>query len=100
MILIDKDGKSIVNTDQITTIYTGADGCSIKADFINGKSCQIGRYNCEREAREVIKLLSVNMSREAACKMPDDEFVRARIKQDEPNYHNVAGKKTKGHGGS
>ena len=33
------------NTEKVTILYSGADGCVIKADFEHDKGCQIGRYN-------------------------------------------------------
>lgn len=100
MFLVGKDNKSIINTDRITSMYIGADGCTVKVDFENGKGCQVGRYNSEREAQAAIEIVSGNVGRLAVCGMPDDDAVSARISQKNQKQHHATGKKTKGHGGS
>lgn len=100
MYIISKDRGSIINLAQSTSIYVGADGCSIKADFGNGKGCQIGRYNSVEEARSAIEIMSGSIGKTEVLYMPNDEAVRARLSIAEKKQHHIAGKKTKGHGGS
>lgn len=99
MIVISKDGKSIINTAHIVVIYIGADGFTIKADYANGKGCQIGRYRTQEATETAMNYLADNIRYEV-CQMPSDEYVSAMIARNEHEQHHVKGKKTKGHGGS
>lgn len=100
MFLVSKDKNSIVNMSQITVIYLGADNCTIKADYQNGKGCQLGRYNSEKEAKTAIDIVADSMVKTEVCFMPQDSEVGAKINIVEPKPHHISGKKTKGHGGS
>lgn len=100
MYIISKDKKSIINTDQITSMYVGADSCTIKADFGNGKGCQIGRYNSEKECQIAIEIIAGNFGRSDVCFMPENSAVNAKLNLEEQKQHHISGKKTKGHGGS
>lgn len=100
MYLVNKDRNSIVNMSQITVLYLGADNCTIKADYQNGKGCQLGRYNSEAAARAAIDIIATNMGKVEVCFMPEDCDVNARINIDGQRQHHISGKKTKGHGGS
>lgn len=42
MFLVSKDKNSIVNMLQMKVVYLGSDNCTIKADYQNGKGCQLG----------------------------------------------------------
>ena len=100
MYIVSKDKKSIINTEQITSIYVGADGCTIKADFGNGKGCQIGRYNYEKECQIAIEIIAGNFGRSDVCFMPENSAINAKLNLAEQKQHHISGKKTKGHGGS
>lgn len=100
MYIVSKDKKSIINTEQATSMYVGADGCTIKADFGNGKGCQIGRYNSEKECQIVIGIIAENFGKADACFMPENSTVTAKLNFEEQKQHHINGKKTKGHGGS
>lgn len=101
MFLVSKDKKAIINMQQVSCIYIGADACTIKADFENGRGCQIGRYASEKEALIAMEIITETMRRGEICAAPDDEAVRGRIRSSpESPWHHATGKKTKGHGGS
>lgn len=100
MFIVSKDKKSIVNTELITSIYVGADGCTIKADFGNGKGCQIARYNSEKASQTAIEIISNNFGKAEICFMPEESAVNAKLNLTEQKNHHITGKKTKGHGGS
>lgn len=101
MFIVAKDRKSIVNTNHITSIYMGADGCTIKADFENGKGCQIARYDAEKLSKIAMDIIANNIDRNSTlCYMPDDKSIKAKINLEEQKYHHITGKKTKGRGGS
>ena len=59
MFIVAKDGKSIINTSHITGIYIGADGCTLKADFENGKGCQIARYDVDRFSKIALNFIGI-----------------------------------------
>lgn len=100
MYIVSKDKNCIINTELITSIYIGADGCTIKADFGNGKGCQIGRYFSEKESQIAIETVASSMGKNEVCFMPEDNAVKAKINLGEQKQHHISGKKTKGHGGS
>lgn len=100
MFIVNKDRSAIINTEQITTIYVGADNCTIKADYRNGNGCQLGRYNSETAARIAIGMVADIIGKAEVCFIPDDNSVNAKINLGEQKQHHISGKKTKGHGGS
>lgn len=100
MYIVSKDKKAIINLEQISTMYIGSDGCSIKADYISGNGCQLGRYNSDREAKKAMELVANIIGKSEVYFMPDNDTVREKINSEEQKYHHIAGKKTKGHGGS
>lgn len=100
MYIVSRDKRSIINTEQITSMYVGADGCTIKADFENGKGCQIGRYNSDRECQTVIEIIAGNFGKADVFFMPEDSAVNARLNTGGEKPRHISGKKTKGHGGS
>ncbi len=101
MFIVTKDGKSIINARYVTSIYMGVDKCCIKADFENGKGCQIARYDTDKYSEIAMNVIADSIRRdETICYMPDDKGVKARLNIEEQKYHHLTGKKTKGRGGS
>lgn len=100
MFLVSKDKNSIVNMSQITVVYLGADNCTIKADYQNGKGCQLGRYDSEKEAKTAMEIVANSIGKTEVCFMPVDDTVNAKMNLEEQKCHHITGKKTKGHGGS
>ena len=100
MYIVSKDKNSIVNMSQITVVYLGADNCTIKADYQNGKGCQLGRYNSEAAAKMAMEIVANNMGKMEVCFMPEDSAINAKLNLGEQKQHHISGKKTKGHGGS
>lgn len=100
MYIVSKDKKSIINTEQVTSMYVGADGCTIKVDFGNGKGCQIGRYNSEKECQIAIEIIAGNFGKADVCFMPESNAINAKLNLTEQKQRHISGKKTKGHGGS
>lgn len=99
MFIVSKDKKSIINLEQVTAMYIGSDGCSIKCDYKNN-GCQLGRYNSDKEAKKAIEIISESIGKVDVCVMPDDSAIKAKMNLEEQKYHHITGKKTKGHGGS
>lgn len=101
MLVVSKDFRIVINMENITDIYIGADDVSIKADFSNGKGCQISRYPSKEMALEAMRLLtkSADIGKSIFC-MPQDKEVEAIIQRDSVQTHHISGKKVKGHGGS
>lgn len=100
MYIVSTDKKAVINFEQTTSVYVGADGCTIKADFGNGKGCQFGRYSSERGAQVALEMIASSVGKCEVCFAPDDDTVRARINLEEQRQHPIDGKKRKGHGGS
>lgn len=100
MIIVSKDRESIINMEQVTSIHIGADGCTLKVDFVNGKGCQIGRYGSEKECQVVIAAIAKNIEKAGSSFMPDDDEVRVGMGLEKQKHRHATGKKPKGHGGS
>lgn len=101
MYVINKSKTQIVNLEQITAVYIGADECSIKADFSTGKGCQIAKYDSQAAAVVALEMLGKAIGKTEAFFFPDDAYIRGRVQErKEQEQHHVTGKKTKGHGGS
>lgn len=100
MYIISKDGNSIVNMDHVTSIYIGADGCTVKADFANGKGCQLGRYNSAQECQIAVEMVAENLEKMKNSCLPSDSVVSAKLRLVRQEQHHISGKKTKSHGGS
>lgn len=101
MFIVTKDGKAIINTRHVTSIYLGVDKCCIKADFENGKGCQIARYDADKHSEIAMSIIVDSIRRgDAMCCMPDDKSIKAKLNLEEQKYHHLTGKKTKRRGGS
>lgn len=77
MFIVSKDGKLIINLDQVTAMYIGSDGCSIKCDYKNN-GCQLGRYNSVQEAKKAIEIIAESIGKVDVCRMPNDNAVKAK----------------------
>ena len=99
MYLISKDGKSVVNMNHVTVIYTTSN-CTLNADTISGKGSGLGNYGTTEDVRMAIRMVSEKIGKSEVARMPSDDEVRARKRLEEERHHNKAGRKTKGHGGS
>lgn len=99
MIIVSKDRDSIVNMEQVTNLFAGNDGYTVKAAFANGSGCQLGRYTSP-VASKVIEMIVLAVGRGEVYFLPSDEDVSARMNEERARYHHIDGKKTKGHGGS
>ncbi len=100
MYIVNKDRTQIINMEHVTAIYIGADGCSAKADLINGKGCQIIRYNSHEEVVMALEMLGTSIGKTEVFFFPEDNKVQEKLRLEEQKYHHITGKKTKGHGGS
>ena len=96
---MSKDRDSIINMDQVTCLFAGSDGYTVRATYGNGNGCQMGRYNSP-VAAEVIKMIGLAIGKTDVYFMPDDDDVKIRIAENDARWHHATGKKTKGHGGS
>jgi len=101
MFIVAKDKKSIINMEQTTSIYIGSDGCTIKADFKNGKGCQIARYDTETHSKIALEMIadSINKTKEIVT-MPEEQTICAKINLKKEKSQHINGKKQKGYGGS
>ena len=101
MYIVNKTKTQIVNLEQVTAVYIGADECSIKVDFSTGKGCQIAKYDSTMAAVTALEMLGKAIGKAEAFFFPSDEYIRGKIQENsEQKQHHIAGKKTKGHGGS
>lgn len=99
MYIISKGNTQLINLAHVTAMYIGADECSIKVDFSTGKGCQVARYNSKAEVKAAMEMLSKAIGHTEIFCFPNSEELRAKVITNERPHH-IAGKKTKGHGGS
>lgn len=100
MYIINKSKTQILNLEQITVIYIGADDVSIKANFATGSGCQIEKYDSLTEAAMALEMLGKAIGRNEVFFFPDSKALKAKIQEGKQVTHHITGKKTKGHGGS
>ena len=100
MYIISKDGNSIVNMDHVTSIYIGADSCTVKADFANGKGYQLGRYDSMQECLIAVEIVAEKLEKMKNSCLPSNSVVSAKLRLAEQKQYHISGKKTKSHGGS
>lgn len=100
MYIVNKSKTQLLNLEQVTALYIGADDVSIKADFATGNGCQVARYNSRAEATVAIEMLGRAIGRSEVFFFPDSKEIQAKIQDGKQKAHHISGKKTKGHGGS
>lgn len=101
-IIMNQKEDELYILENITSLYIGSDGCTIKAAAGNTRGGVIGRYDSHEEAKTAFGMLCEKIEKGlAVVKPPGTEEARERIKAQPKIIHrNIAGKKTKGHGGS
>lgn len=100
MYIINKSKTQFLNLEQVSILYIGTDNVSIKADFANGKGCQVARYDSHSEALTALEMLGKAAERNKVFFFPDDKEIKAKMIVEKQKVHHITGKKTKGHGGS
>lgn len=103
MIIICRN-KNIVNLAQVSNIFKGNDGLSIKVNFVNGQGTQLEKYNSVDEADVALEMLGNAIGKNEKFLMPNEEQIQAFIiskRSAGKEYHNQhKGVKKKRHGGS
>lgn len=101
MNIVSKGKKSIVNAEQVTSIYIGADGYTIKAEFVNGNGCQLARYDSEKQAQIAMEIIANRLGKaDKICYMPELPEINAKVNLEDQKQYHITGRKQKGHGGS
>ena len=95
------DGK-LINSEHVSCIYLGADRVSVKASFVNGDGCHVGKYQSQDAAETAILEISKFLK---ATEIPDNDravmMASARHEAESQKWHNgTTGKKTSRTGGS
>ena len=101
-IIMNQKEDELYVLENITSLYIGSDGCTIKAAAGNTRGGIIGRYDSYEEAKTAFVMLCEKIEKGlVVIKPPGAEETRERIKAQPKTIHrNIEGKKTKGHGGS
>lgn len=101
MFVVSKEYGIILNFDNIIELYAKSDGTVVVAKQADGKLIVLQEYENTKEAKTAIEIISEQISLKNVVYMPSLNEVKRRIENDGmKKYHNVGGKKTKGHGGS
>lgn len=74
----------------------GADGCTIKVDFTNGKGSQLVRYNPEKSSKIAMEILVTNFGKTEIYFMPEDNAINAKLNISEQKIIISTGKRQKG----
>ena len=104
MIIVSKDRTEAYNSERITNYYIGSDGTSIKVSA--GGTTRggiLGKYESFEETKAAMEIMlsKISNSGNRVIYMPDDDYVRQKLRITENKAcHHIAGKKTKGYGGS
>ena len=82
--ITNKDCSEINNLSKITRIYINKDkdNCTVKADFENGNSCQLGQYGSRSEAQGAIDIVASMLKSKPVlevCPMPQDDMIIAHL---------------------
>lgn len=95
MLIVCKDSENIIDFGVGCRIFVAEN----VVKYVSGDDwCKLGIYETKEQAKMAIKMISENQQN--VFYMPSVKQVTARIISDERKHHNIAGKKTKGHGGS
>ena len=102
MFVVNKQCDDTYNTEHITNIYIGSDGCTIKASAGTTRGGILGKYGSFKEAQTAFQMLMDGIGKNSPVyRMPSDDEVGEKIKSAPGNnYHHITGRKTKGHGAS
>lgn len=104
MLVLSKNGCSVINLDHVKNIHTSGDGYKLICEFSDRDSCCAAEYETGERARIALRMLA-NAAKAGGSifLMPDENSVKAEIMAMCKGYesrHSIDGKKTKGHGGS
>lgn len=103
MFVYAKDREILINLDQTLELFVGAkDGTyNLLAKVANGSNLVMGKYETKEQAVTALSKVFREISLGKSVKIPSDNEVKAEIiaTTTDKQYH-IAGKKTKGHGGS
>ena len=101
MIIVNKEHNDAYNLSNITNFYIGSDGCSVKVSAGSTRGGIMGKYNSYEETKKAFEILFEKIQKDntPVIYMPNDNDVSDILMQNH-KYHHIAGKKTKGHGGS
>ena len=101
MIIVNKEHNDAYNLSNITNFYIGSDGCSVKVSAGSTRGGIMGKYNSYEETKKAFEILfeKIQKNNTPVIYMPSDSDVSDNLMQNQ-KYHHIAGKKTKGHGGS
>ncbi len=104
MLILSKDGRSVINADNSKNIHTSGDGLKLVCEFVNGGASCIAEYDTAEEARIALKMLmNAAKTNNNIFTMPGKQSVQAEVANMRQGYESrrsIDGKKTKGHGGS
>lgn len=104
MLILSKNGNSVINLDHIKSIHTSGDGHKLICEFSDNDSCCAAEYETEGKAKAALRMLvKSEKAGSHVFMMPDELSIQAEISATRcgnENRHSIDGKKTKGHGGS
>lgn len=100
MFIMSKDGMTVVNAENMSSVYIGLETKTVRVDMVGGNRYKLGEYDSLEQARIALDIVSRAMyTGTNLCQFPNDSDVKAHIGNTEKN-RSVTGKKVKSHGGS
>lgn len=80
MYVLSKNRMQIINLEQVTAMYLGADETSIKVDFVTGRGSQIGKYVSDTYAKKALELLILAVEMYMRERHDSNPYLLARAK--------------------
>lgn len=102
MFIFNKKTGKLLNLDKVAEVLVGRERNKLTIARENGAMGIFADYNTETEAKEALSMLVefMNTGKREVFILPDEEEIKARIRNRKEPWHHATGKKLKGHGGS
>lgn len=102
MFIFNKKTGKLLNLDKVAEVLVGREGNKLTIARESGAMGIFADYNTEAEAREAISMMVefMNTGKRDVFILPDEEEIKARIRNRKEQWHHAIGRKTKGYGGS
>jgi len=96
MIIVSKNGDTLINMERTAYIYASIENGTVRAATTDTRNptIKLGEYESVKLAKKAVQMLCRDMELKQICYMPDDDAVKAALIAER---HGIDGKK--GHGG-
>lgn len=101
-VLIKQDSTAVIPFDKFKLLFLGADGISIKAEFVDGKTTHVAGYKNHTDAKIALTMMAERIAQnQTMVRPPEEHEIKAYIARTHNTITRAAdGSKTKRRGGS